>query len=102
MPLCKKGNDAVILNYSPNSLVTHLSKKFEKLIKKRPVSFLQKYDKISKNQFWFRENISAALNESKTCLYVFIDLSKAFHTVSNHLLFEDVGVRENVLKLFEN
>ena len=73
---------------------------------------------LSNNQFGFRENVStqyallapttkiySALDESKPCLCTFLDLSKAFDTVSHELLLqtlEEIGVRENVLKLFES
>ncbi|KAG5897087.1 hypothetical protein JTB14_036314 [Gonioctena quinquepunctata] len=49
--------------------------------------------------------ITAALNESTPCLRIFVDLSKAFDTVSHVLLLqslEDVGVRSICLELFES
>lgn len=106
------------LHCTHSRLVTHLSKVFEKIIKGRVVNFLNKYKLISDYQFGFREKISTqdavlslnskvaqALNEGRPSLCVFIDLSKAFDTVGHHLLLqplEDIGMRGNILKLFES
>lgn len=49
--------------------------------------------------------VAQALNEGRPSLCVFIDLSKAFDTVGQHLLLqslEDIGMRGNILKLFES
>lgn len=117
-PLHKKGERTKITNYRPISLVTHLSKIFEKIIKKRLSSYLKKYNVLSNSQYGFRANISTedailaltsnitkSFNASKPCLCIFIDLSKAFDTVSHQLLLqslEDVGVRGNCLSLFKS
>lgn len=73
---------------------------------------------ISEQQYGFREKkstedailnltskITTSLNESKPCLCIFIDLSKAFDTVCHNLLLQaldSIGIRGNSLKLFKN
>lgn len=118
IPVYKKGNKEILSNYRPISLITHLSKLFEKVIKKRLTAYINKYKPLSDNQFGFKKNVStqdallaltskiySALDESKPCLCVFLDLSKAFDTVSHELLLqtlEDIGLREVTLKLFKS
>lgn len=118
IPIYKTGDDTDIANYRPISLISQLSKIFEKLIKNRLISYLNKYKILSEKQFGFRENNSTqdavlaltskvieALNTNRPCLCIFIDLSKAFDTVSHHHLLEqlhNIGVRNNVLQLFKS
>lgn len=118
VPIFKNGDETAITNYRPISLITHLSKIFEHVLKKRLEGYLSKYDLISKRQYGFREKVStqdallalssqasSALDENKPSLCVFIDLSKAFDTVSHKLLLEDledIGMRDNCLKLFKS
>lgn len=49
--------------------------------------------------------ITDSFNESKPCLRIFIDLSKALDTVNHQLLLQslkDIGTRNNELKLFDH
>lgn len=57
-PLYKNGDKNIVSNYRPISLITNLTKIFEKVIKIRIVNYLNKYKLISENQFGFREGRS--------------------------------------------
>lgn len=118
IPIYKKGDIKVPVNFRPISIITNFSKIFEKVIKLRLVSYLNKYKLLSDKQFGFKEktstnhaileltnNIYSALDNGTPCLCVFIDLAKAFDTVSHPLLLqtlEGMGIRHTSLKLFEN
>lgn len=118
IPIYKSGDISKVHNYRPISLITNLTKVFEKIIKLRLNSYIKKYNILSDKQFGFKEKVStqdaivalttkiySALDEGMPCLCTFIDLSKAFDTVSHHLLLqalEDIGIRNNCLQLFKN
>jgi len=88
-------------NYRPISLTSSFSKIFEKCLKTRIVSFLDKYSLLSKKQFGFRqglntENAIVSLTDGimsnfengNKCCAVFIDLQKAFDTIPHSRLLE--------------
>lgn len=115
IPIYKSGDTHDISNYRPISLLPTLSKIIEKLINKRIKTFLQKNNILSKNQYGFRDNISTAdavnklistvvntLDSKEKCLAIFLDLAKAFDTVSAPLLLnklEKIGIRGTQHKL---
>lgn len=118
VPIYKSGDKTDVKNYRPISLITNFTKIFEKVIKKRVVMYIDKYNIISEKQYGFQQNKSTqdailtltdcvynALDEGNSALCVFIDLAKAFDTVSHaHLLevLENIGIRSTALKLFES
>lgn len=118
LPIYKSGDRKQIINFRPISLITTYSKIFEKVLKKRLCGYLNKYNIISNRQYGFREGIStqdailqltskmySALDSNKPSLCVFIDLAKAFDTVSHTLLLEslnNIGIRGSTLDLFES
>lgn len=109
IPIHKNGDKSNPGNYRPISLLPLFSKLLEKLVNKRLVSFLNKYNIIPDRQFGFRRGkstedaallltntISNALDRNKLCLGVFLDLAKAFDTVSAPILLQklhNIGVR---------
>lgn len=117
-PIYKKGNKLDPSNYRPISLITNFTKIFEKIIKKRLTAYLQKYKIISAKQYGFQAGISTqdaivsltekiynSLDQQMPSLAVFLDLAKAFDTVSISLLaesLEDLGIRGVNLKLFKS
>ena len=117
-PIYKSGDKTNVSNYRPISLLTSLNKVFETIIKDRVNKYLNKYKIISEHQFGFREGRSTQdavallvheifknVNEGKAAACVFLDLAKAFDTVSHHKLLNDlekIGFRGTSLKLLKS
>ena len=116
--LHKGGDKSDPDNFRPISVLSQLNKVFEKLIHKRLLSFLTKYNIITKQQFGFRKKHSTS--HSITCLYeklianleneldtavLFVDLKSAFDTVNSEILLDKLefyGIRNNTLKLLSS
>lgn len=117
-PIYKKGDKNIAENYRPISLITCLAKIFEKVIKIRLTNYIDKYKLLSPKQFGFRKGKSTqdaiscltseiykAMDEGKPSLCVFLDLSKAFDTVSHRQLLEaleDIGIRGTTYNLMKS
>lgn len=115
IPIFKSGNKDLISNYRPISILPSISKVLEKIINTRLVNYLEKHGLLSPMQFGFRSKLSTAnavhtltdyvteeLGKGNQSLAIFIDLAKAFDTVSIPLLLhklEAVGIRGTQLKL---
>lgn len=118
IPVHKQGDKKSVSNYRPIALTSTLTKIFEKTIKKRLLSFLIKHNIICSGQFGFQEKkstedaISALtsaiytnLDNKKPGLCVFLDLKKAFDTISHEQMLNSlnrIGIRGKVYKLFES
>lgn len=95
-----------------------LCKIFEKLINKRLTNYLDKYNVLSDLQFGFRHARSTEdavialttliiekLDNRKKCISVFLDLQKAFNTISIPTLIHKldmIGIRGTPLRLFSS
>lgn len=117
-PIHKSGDVGCVNNYRPISILPILSKILERLINKRLVNYLEKNKLLSEHQYGFRFNKSTAdavhdltdhitqnLDVGKKCLCIFLDLAKAFDTVSIPLLLkklEKLGVRGLQLDLIKD
>lgn len=117
-PIFKSGNKTSLENYRPISLISNLNKILEKIIKTRMTSYLKKYKLISEFQYGFQEKKSTtdaikkltsmiyrAVDQSRPSLCVFLDLAKAFDTVSHPQLLknlEQIGFRGVVFQLFKS
>ena len=104
-----KGNNLVIENYRPISLLSNINKNFEKIMHKRLYGFFEKQGFFYEKQFGFRqehstthalidltEDIRQAIDINKFSCGIFIDLQKAFDTVDHNILLrklEHYGVR---------
>ena len=117
-PLYKSGNKLETKNYRPISLLSNLSKLFEKALKKRINSFLNKFNILSKRQYGFREKTSTddaiahvtgkiynLVDKGRPSICVFIDLAKAFDTISHPLMLKklyDLGFRGKIYAVLKN
>lgn len=117
-PVYKNGNRDEINNYRPISVLPSISKILEKLINSRLLKYLNKLNILSDSQYGFRngrstEDATAALtnyiveqvDNKKKCLTVFLDLKKAFDTVSIPILIhklEKNGIRGTPLDLLSD
>ena len=94
------GERSTAKNYRPVSLLSVVSKVFEKLVNNRIVDHLEKCDLFSDFQYGFRssrptanlmtvvsDRIARAFNSSQTTWVVALDLSKAFDRVWHAGLF---------------
>ena len=105
IPLFKGRNKAVLTNYRPISLLPTLSKLLEKVMYKRTYDFLTKHDILFRSQYSFRKKhsyehaitelvgeICKGLETKKHTMAIFIDLSKAFDTISHNLLLTKMSL----------
>ena len=58
--LFKSGDNSVLTNYRPVSVLPVFSKFLERIVYNRLINFLNKYDILSQNQYGFRKNYSTA------------------------------------------
>lgn len=118
IPLHKKGDQTVIDNYRPISLLSAFSKLFEKVMSNRLMDYmlLNNYFNIFQHGYLkgrstqtavyqFTQKILTALENNDIALGVFLDLSKAYDCIDHRLLLcklERYGVRGNTLEWFRS
>ena len=103
IPGYKNGNTCSPSNYRPISLLSIFDKILEKTIYLRLKQFLDKHNILYKYQFGFRENHSTShaltdlveyiyksLDENKFVFGIYIDMKKAFDTVSHDILLSNL------------
>ena len=99
IPIYKKNDNAIFSNYRPISLLPFISKIFEKIILEQITTYLDSNNLIHKHQYGFRKNHSTEyaalhivnylnyeLDRNRTPTNVYLDLSKAFDTLSHNIL----------------
>lgn len=117
-PIYKSGDNQLCINYRPVSVLTCLSKIFERCMYNRLFKFLESNNVLNDCQFGFRkdsspelalsllvERITRALDAKENAVGLFIDLSKAFDTVNFKILLQKLeiyGIRGTPLKWVKN
>lgn len=117
-PLFKSGDRKTISNYRPISMLTNFSKIFEKIIKTRLLSYLEKNNLLSKSQYGFRPGLSTenalynatqfmydSLDKGLKTIAIFIDLAKAFDTIQHDILLRilpNFGINNKSLLWFKS
>ena len=118
LPLFKSGSRTALTNYRPILLLPTISKLLEKLVYSRVYTFLNKNDSIFKSQYGFRQKhsckhavtkligkICKGLGNNKNTIALYIDLSKAFDTISHDILYsklEHYGICGTALNWFKS
>lgn len=117
-PIFKSGDKKLPTNYRPISILPALSKVLEKSVNKRLYQYIEKNQLLADNQYGFRTNrstedavlkltslITSFLDNGEKCIGVFLDLQKAFDTVSVPILLtrlENIGIRGNQWQWFND
>lgn len=116
IPIHKGGSKDNPGNYRPISLLGAFSKLFERVVSKRLIDYLESNNLLTPHQYGFRRGKSTEdavtcltklvvnhLDNGLKCIGVFLDLAKAFDTVSIPILLkkmEAMGIRGVALSWF--
>jgi len=118
IPIHKHDDRTNIENYRPISILPTLSKIFERCMVNRLLSYIDRYNIISDNQFGFLKGkstgdailsfvnfIQSSLNNREHSIGIFVDLRKAFDTVNHGILLAKLncyGIRGISADWFES
>jgi hypothetical protein len=118
LPLHKKDNTQLFDNYRPISLLPCFSKIFEKVVYNQIYDYFDKFKLFIKHQHGFRKKhstetaalefvgkILSSLENHGTAFSLFIDLSKAFDTISHDILLDKLhfyGIENTPLTWFRS
>lgn len=118
VPVYKKGDETEIQNYRPISILPSISKLFEKAMFLRLTKHLEQYNLLNQEQHGFRKNKSTvtalinfvesiieSINEKNKVCGIFMDLSRAFDSISHTKMISKLkkfGIQNSYLKWFES
>ena len=118
IPLFKGGDRQDLNCYRPISLLPTISKIFERILAKRVIKFFTKFKLFSNDQFGFRSKFCTEyaiidiydklinnLDKGLSSCAIFLDLAKAFDSVSHKILLRKMhhyGIRGKALDLFKS
>ena len=108
IPIFKGGDTDIIANYRPVSLLTVMSKVFERVFYIRLYDFVIKNEILFKGQFGFQEGLTTYMamihmleniieenEKGNTTVGLFLDFSKAFDTVNHNILIKKTRMAWN-------
>ena len=117
-PLFKKGDNTLLSNYRPISLLPTISKIFERIIYNQLSNYLNDSNLLAEQQYGFRlrhstelaalklvDFISHEMESGHTPTNIYVDLSKAFDTISYDILLDKLsyyGISGRALKLLKS
>ena len=118
VPIHKEGTKNNVENYRPISLLSSISKIYERLMHSRIIKFLDQNNSLNDMQYGFRPGRSCehallkaqdiildSLNKRQVSLLLLIDFSKAFDMVEHNILLDKLqhyGIRGTALKWFHS
>ena len=118
IPLYKKGDSSLLVNYRPISLLPTISKIFEKVIHDQLYDYFDKYNLLAEQQYGFRkqhvteyaavkliDHVSKEMENRKIPTNVYIDSSKVFDTLTFDILLFKLkyyGVTDTALYLMRS
>ena len=117
-PLLKKGDNTLLSNYRPISLLPTISKIFERIIYNKLSNYFNDSNLLAEQQYGFRRRhstelaavklidfISHEMESGHTPTNIYVDLSKAFDTIDYDILLDKLsyyGISGRALKLLKS
>ena len=118
VPLYKKGDKNLLINYRPISLLPSISKIFEKIIYTQMYKYFEENNLFFTSQYGFRTDHSTELaalevadriicnmDRGKIPFNIYLDLSKAFDTIDHKILLKKLdyyGIKGTSLNLIQS
>ena len=105
IPLFKEKEKNLLCNYRPVSVLSSVSKVFEKIMHNQIYEHFNSLNILYPNQYGFRKNHSTEyaamelveriireMDKNSTPINIFMDLSKAFDTLDHKILFHKLNI----------